>query len=115
MIPHPCPAWSYQSAPPRMYLLALNAPQAELPLPPQNVLIEEAAGEDLNSTLKYAIEAAEFPEVASNAMVLVDAAVQYLRPSSAAASPNPIRGVRITSIFEALIGAGDIIPIFEAP
>ena len=48
-------------------------------------------------------------------MVLVDAAVQYLRPSSAAASPNPIRGVRITGIFEALIGAGDIIPVFEAP
>ena len=69
----------------------------------------------MDSTLEYAIDAEEFPYVASNAVVLVDAAVQVPCPPSAAASPNPLSAVRITGIFEALIGAGDIIPVFEAP
>ena len=59
-------------APPRFHLLALDAPQPETPLPPQNIFIEAAAA---NDTLEYAIDAAEFPEVALNAVVLVDAAV----------------------------------------
>ena len=76
MKPRPRPAWSYQSAPPRSYLLALSVPHTEAPPPPQqNILIKEAAGDDLNSTLEYAIKAAKFPEVTSNAVVLVDAAV----------------------------------------
>ena len=59
---------------------------------------EAAAVAVLDATLKYVIEAEEFPEVTSNAVVLVDAACQYSRPSSAAASPNLFRGVNVTRI-----------------
>ena len=74
MLPRHCSAQSYRSAPPRFFLLALDAPEA--PQPPQNIFIEAATDNKLDNTLEYAIEAAEFPEVASNAVVLVDAAVQ---------------------------------------
>ena len=76
MLPRHRSAQSYQSAPPRFFLLALDAPEA--PQPPQNIFIEAATDNKLDNTLEYAIEAAEFPEVASNAVVLVDAAVPPL-------------------------------------
>ena len=52
--------------------------------------------------------------MASNAVVLVDAACQYSCPSSAAALPNPFRSVRVIGVFEALIGTADIVLIFKA-
>ena len=115
MLPRLCPARSYQLAPPRFLLLALDAPQPEAPPPPQNISIEVAAEDDADSNLEYAIDAAEFPEVASNTVVLVDAAIQVSCPPTAAASPNLIRAVWIEGIFPALISAGDIIPVFEGP
>ena len=60
--------WSYQSAPPCFFLLALNAPQPEAPRLPQDVFIEAAAKEDANETLEYALDASKFPEVASSAV-----------------------------------------------
>ena len=74
-----------------------------------------AAVNDLDATLEYTIEAEEFLEVASKVAVLVIAAWQYSRSSSAAASLNPFRGGHVTGVLEALIGAADIVPIFEAP
>ena len=65
--------------------------------------------------LEYAIDASDFPEVASNAVVLVDAVVQVSRPPSAAASPNPIQAVWMEGVFSALIGASGVFPVFEAP
>ena len=55
-------------------LLALDAWQPEAP-PLQNVYIEAATKEDADDTLEYAISESEFPEDASNAVVLVNAAV----------------------------------------
>ena len=44
---------SYALAPPRYLILALNSPQPQQE--PQNVLIEEAAEEDADATLEYAL------------------------------------------------------------
>ena len=71
MLPRHCPQPSYQLAPTRFVLLALDAPQP-VALPPQKVYIEAAAEEDADATLEYAINADKFPEVASNTVVLVD-------------------------------------------
>ena len=85
MLPCQCPARSYQSAPPRFFLLALDAPQPKAPLPPKNILIEAAADNGLDETLEYAINAADFPEVASNAVVLI-----AMRSSIRARPPQPL-------------------------
>ena len=87
-------------------------PEALLqPLPqqlPQQVVVEEAADVDLDRTYEYVLEADD-PEVASNAVVVVDATTQWSRPSScpgsAAASPRPVIGLRISGVVEALITA----------
>ena len=83
--------------------------------PPQAVFVEEAATEDLDETVEYFLEA-EDPEVASNAVVLVDAQTQVSRPpsrpGSARASPCPVIGVRISGVIEALITAAA--PVFAA-
>ena len=88
--------------------------QAHPQPPPQAVLVEEAA-DDLNVTLEFFIEADD-PEVASNAIVLVDAATQVSRPpsrpGSARASPRPFIGVRVSGVVEALITAA--VPVFAA-
>ena len=67
------------------------------------MFVEVAAVDDLDSSLEYVIDAKKFPEVAANAVVLVDAACQYSHPLLAAASPNPLIGVRVTGVFEAVI------------
>ena len=88
--------------------------QAHPQPPPQAVLVEEAA-DDLDETVEFFIEA-EDPEVASNAIVLVDAATQVSRPpsrpGSARASPRPFIGVRVSGVVEALITAA--VPVFAA-
>ena len=109
----PRPPRSYQLASPRFLLPALNAPQPEAP--PLQVFSEAAAEEDTDKKLEYALDALEFLEVASNAVVLVDAAVQVSRLPLAASLPNPIRAVRIEGMFSALIGANSVFPVFEVP
>ena len=76
------------SAPPRpapQLLLAISGPPPEaffeVPLPhlqpqPQAVVGKETAQEDPNETFEYFIEGDDAPEVASNAIVVVDAATQ---------------------------------------
>ena len=80
---------------------------------PQQVVVEEAAEEDLDRTFEYVLEASD-PEVASNAVVVVDATTQWSRPSSrpgsAAASPRPIIGLHISGVVKALITAAA--PVF---
>ena len=82
--------------------------------PPQAVLVEEAA-DDLDDTLEFFIDSVD-PEVASNAVVLVDATTQVSRPSSrpgsARTSPRPFIGVRVSGVVEALITAA--VPVFAA-
>ena len=103
-------------APPLEQVLApLQLPQAHPRPLPQAILVEEAAAEDLDNTFEYFIEA-EGPEVASNAVVLVDATTQVSRPSSrpgsARASPRPVIGLRISGVLEALITAAA--PVYAA-
>ena len=58
--------------------------------------------------LQYVLKVDD-PEIASNAVVVVDATTQWSRPSSrpgsAAASPRPIIGLCISGVIEALITA----------
>ena len=93
----------------------LLAPQVHPHPPPQAVFVEEAAAEDLDETVEYWIEA-EDPEVASNAIVLVDATTQVSRPpsrpGSARASPRPFVGVRVSGVIEAIITAAA--PVFAS-
>ena len=105
---------SYASAPPRYLFVQIDAPQPPAP-PLQQVLIAAAKEDNLDTTLEYVINARDVPEVASNAVVLVDAVVQTSRPPSAAASPSPIRGVQIEGFFLAFVDAEGIFPVFEAP
>ena len=108
----PIPASSiyfeFEAPPPEAFLAPLQPPQPHPQPLPQAVVIEEAPVEDPDATYKYALEA-EDPEVASNAVLRVDAATQWSRPSSrpgsAAASPRPIIGLRISGVVEALITA----------
>ena len=62
------------------------------------MLVEEATPEDLDRTFQYVLEEGD-PEIASNAIVLVDATTQYSRPSScpgsaAASLAPPVIGLR---------------------
>ena len=76
--------------------------------------MEEAPADDLDSTLEFYIE--EEPEVASNAVVLVDAQTQVSRPpsrpGSARSSPRPVIGIRISGVIEALVTAAA--PVYAA-
>merc|ERR1711911_462859 len=92
------------------------APQAHPKPPAQAVVVEEAPAEDLDETVEYYLEA-EDPEVALNAVILVDAATQVSRPpsrpGSARAYPRPpIVGLRISGVVEALITAAA--PVYAA-
>ena len=104
----------FKAPTPEELLEPLLLPQAHPQPPPQAVLVEEAA-DDLDDTVEFFIEA-EDPEVASNAIVLVDAATQVSRPpsrpGSARASPRPFIGVRVSGVVEALITAA--VPVFAA-
>ena len=88
--------------PPPEALLDAPAPHLQPHLPPlsQAVVVEEAVQDDLDQIFKYWIEGDD-PEVAFNAVVVINAATQYSRPSSrpgsAAASPAPIVGLCISS------------------
>ena len=86
----------------------LQIPQAQPAPQPQVVVVEEAPAEDLDTTVEYYLEADD-PEVASNAVILVDACTQVSRPPSrpgpARQSPHPIIGLRISGVVEAVITA----------
>ena len=109
-----CSKRGYESASPRYLLVQVNALQPPAP-PPQQVFIAMAKEDNLGDTLEYVIDARDIPEVASNAIVLVDAVVQTSHPLCAAASPNPIQGVQIEGFFSAFVDAGSVFPVFEAP
>ena len=93
--------------PPPEALIDAPAPHPQLQPPPlpQAVVVEEATQDDLNQTYKYWIEG-DGPEVASNAVVVIDAATQYSRPSSrpgsAAASPAPSSGFVSVALWKPL-------------
>ena len=99
------PLRGYASAPPRNILVEVDAPQPPAP-PPQQVLV--AAAEELGDTLKYFLNARNVLEVASNAIILVDAIMPTSRALSAAASPNPIHGILIEGVFLAFIDASSV-------
>ena len=83
-----CSKRGYESASPRYLIVQVNALQPPAP-PLQQVFIAMAKEDNLGDTLEYVIDARDIPEVASNAIVLVDAVVQTSHPLCAAASPNP--------------------------
>ena len=103
--PYPSPSLflEIEGPPPEALLAPLAHPQTQQQQPPQQVVVDEAAPDDLDGTFEYFIEG-EDPEVASNAVVLVDACTQWSRPpsrpssrpGSAAASPAPIIGLLST-------------------
>ena len=105
--------FEFKAPPPEAFLAPLQLPPAHPQPLPQAVFVEEAPSEDLNETVECFLEA-EDPEVASNAVVLVDAQTQVSRPpsrpGSARASPRPVIGVRISGVIEALITAAA--PVF---
>ena len=101
--------FEFEGPPPGALLAPLQPPPVHPHPLPQAVVIEEApVDEDPDSTYEYVLEALD-PEIASNAVVVVDAATQYSRPASrlgsAAASPRPFIGLRISGVVEALITA----------
>ena len=106
--------FEFEAPPPEAFLEPLRLPATHPQPLPQAVLVEEAQ-EDLDSTVEYFIEADD-PEVASNALVLVDAETQVSRPpsrpGSARASPRPAIGFRVSGVIEAVITA--VAPVFEA-
>ena len=67
-----------------------------------------AAAANLENMLKYALEEADIPKCASNALY-VDAYVQMSRPLL----PNPFVGVEILGIFSALINPRRIFPVYK--
>ena len=107
--------FEFEAPPPGAFLEPLQLPQAHPQPPPQAVVVEEAPSEDLDETVEYYLEA-DNPEVASNAVILVDAQTQVSRPpsrpGSARASPHPIIGFCISGVVEALITAAA--PVYAA-
>ena len=106
--------FDFEAPPPEALLATLQLPPAHPQPLPQAVLVEEAA-DDLDSTVEFFIEADD-PEVASNAVVLVDAETQVSRPpsrpGSARSSPRPVLGFRVSGVIEAVITAAA--PVFAA-
>ena len=108
--PHPQPSFflEIEGPPPEALLEPLQHPQPLPPQLPQQVVVEEAAPEDLNQTYEYVLEGDD-PEIASNAIVVVDQGTQWSRSSSrqgsAAASPAPVIGLRISGVVKAIITA----------
>ena len=72
--------FDFEAPPPEAFLNSLQLPPAHPQPLPQAVLVEEAPADDLDSTVEYWIEADD-PEVASNAVILVDAETQVSRLS----------------------------------
>ena len=107
--------FDFEAPPPEAFLNSLQLPPAHPQPLPQAVLVEEAPADDLDSTVEYWIEADD-PEVASNAVILVDAETQVSRPSSrpgsARTSPRPVIGFRVSGVIEAVITAAA--PVFAA-
>ena len=86
------------------------------PHQPQAVAVKEAAVKEFDSTLEYFIKAEDFPKMTGSNIVLVDAQTilqPSSRPGSAAASPNPLVGIRIAGILEAVITEAH--PVYQAP
>ena len=106
--PHHSLYFEFEAPPPEAFLAPLQLPAGDPQPLPQAVFVEEAAPEDLDATVEYIIEADD-PEVASNAVVLVDAQTQVSRPpsrpGSARSSPRPFLGIRVSGVIEALITA----------
>ena len=94
--------FEFEAPPISAFLDPLQIPQAHPDPPPQAVVVEQAPAEELDETVEYFLEADD-PEVASNAIILVDAQTQVSRPPSAHASPRPIIGLRISGVVEAII------------
>ena len=112
--PRPQPSFflEIEGPPPEALLEPLQHSQPLPPQLPQQVVVEEAAPEDLDRTYEYYIKGDD-PEVASNAIDVVDAATQWSRlssrPGSAAASPAPVIGLRISGVVEAIITAAALV------
>ena len=109
--PRPQPSTSFtiriDGPPLEAFIEAPPAPPQPLPPSlPQPVVVDQAPREDLDDTVEFWIEEDD-PVIASNAIISVDACTQYSRPSScpgsAAASPRPIIGLRISGAIEAII------------
>ena len=104
--------FEFEAPPPEAFLAPLQLPSTRPQPLPQAVLVEEAA-DDLDSTVEFFMEADD-PEVASNAVVLVDAETQVSRPpsrpGSARSSPRPVLGFRVSGVIEAVITAAA--PVF---
>ena len=64
--------FEFEAPPVSAFLDPLQIPQAHPDPPPQAVVVEQAPAEDLDETVEYFLEADD-PEVASNAIILVDA------------------------------------------
>ena len=107
-----------EGPPPKALLAPLQPPQLHPLQLPQAVVVEEAPAEDPDATFEYVLEADD-PEIASNAVVVVDATTQWSRPSSrpgsAAASPRPIIGLRISGVVEALTTAAAPVYATQSP
>ena len=107
--------FEFEAPPPEAFLAPLQLPHAHPQPLPQAVVVEEAPAEDLDSTVEFFIET-EDPEIASNAVVLMDAQTQVSRPpsrpGSARGSPRPVIGLRISGVVEALITAAA--PVYAA-
>ena len=75
--PHPQPSFflEIEGLPPEALLEPLPHPQPLPPQHPRQVFVEEAAPKDLNRTYEYVIEGDDL-EIASNAIVVVDATTQ---------------------------------------
>ena len=110
--------FEFEAPPPEAFLAPLQLPQAHPQPLPQAVIVEEVPAEELDDTVEYYLEA-EDPEIASNAIVLVDAQTQVSRPpsrpGSARASPRPVIGVRISGVIEALITAAAPVYATQSP
>ena len=79
--PYPTPSLflEIEGPPPEALLAPLTHPQTHQQQLPQQVLVDEAP-EDLDGTFEYVFQGDD-PEIASNAIVLVDATTQWSRPS----------------------------------
>ena len=75
--PYPSPSFflEVEGPPPEALLAPLQPPQPLPPHPPQQVLVEETAPDDLDRTYEYVLEESD-PEIASNTVVLIDACTQ---------------------------------------
>ena len=118
--PSPSPSFflEVEGPPPEALLAPLQPPQPHPQQLPQAVVVKKAPAENPDQKYEYILEADD-PEIASNAVVVVDATTQWSRPSSrpgsADASPRPVISLRISGVVEALITAAAPVYAPQAP